>query len=117
LAVSGKIAERFSAALARVSSWTRSCSRMRWSSSQVGVSLREMAFWEAASSSLAAWSRYRERKTSSREDLVTMSSVASAGIGGGGVGALVFCVLGFFEEGIVGLQCMRLDDDSVGSSI
>src|SRR5689334_17067675 len=98
------MAERRRAILARSSRRTRNCSRMRPSMRAVGESLRAMAFWVAGSSSLAAWSRPRARRTSVR-DLV---EERSCGRGGG---------LPFFEEGIIGLQVMGLDDKGVGGRV
>src|SRR5258706_12197598 len=117
MVVSGKMAERFRAARARPSSWTRSCSRMRWSRSDVGESLRVMAFWLAASSSQAACSRPRVRRTSSRDSFVATSSVAIGGIDVGWAGVGDFECFGGFEEGIVGLQGVGLDDDFVGRGV
>src|SRR5215831_2964550 len=107
------MAARFKAARARPSSWTRSCSRIKWSSSEMGESLRLMAFCVAESSSLAAWSRPSVRSTSWRDRVVTASAVARIGGGGfGGVGGF-----GGLEEGIVRLQGVRLDDDFVGHGV
>src|SRR5579863_40226 len=77
---------------------------MSASTSAVGESLRAMAFCVAASSSSAARSRPRARRTSASESVESRSGVRDG-------------ELPFFEEGIVGLQVMGLDDEGVGGRV
>src|SRR6516164_3333248 len=96
--------ERRMAILARSSSLWRSCSRISVSTSAVGESLRVMAFCVAASRSSAAWSRPRARRTSASDIVARTSGVRVGGFP-------------FFEEGIIGLQVMGLDDECVGGRV
>src|SRR5262245_17619540 len=73
MVVSGKIAARLSAALARRSSCARSSSRTRWSRSATGDWLRAMAFSCAASRMLAACPRPSAASASLRDIAVTTS--------------------------------------------
>src|SRR3954447_20587075 len=104
MAVIGKSAERLSARRARCSVWTRSSSRIKWSSSEVGESLRAMAFCEATSRIDAAWWRPRARRASASDRVAARSLlavIAGIGIGIGIWGGGLWVP---FEERIVGLH-------------
>src|SRR4051812_40490969 len=103
MAVRGKIAEQRRTSWALRSVCTRSCSRMRWSSSQVGESLRVMALAMAASRMAAAWSRPSARSTSASDSVVASSLGVVVGVA--------------VEEGIVALHGVGLDDEVVGAGV
>src|SRR5690606_16088035 len=105
--------ERRMAAPALYSIWARSWSRMSLSKSAVGGSLRVMAFWLAASSCEAAWSRPSSVSTSPSDRRVGASGVRWFVVVAlrrlpRFFGLFLSSVLSSSEEGIVGLQVVGL---------